>query len=128
MFKSFSALPFAFFAFFILLHNNSYTVNSTCFSKNCKCETNVQAFFIVWAITAIINNITNIIANHLAIVYDAPEISPNPNNPESRATIKNIIAQPNQPDISVLLIFDTSIIIVYPLLLNNIVEVLILSV
>ena len=42
------------------------------------------------------NNITKIIANHFAIVYETPEINPNPNIPATIATIKNNIAQINQ--------------------------------
>jgi hypothetical protein len=42
------------------------------------------------------NNITNMIANHLAITNEVPEINPNPNIPATIETIKNSIAQINQ--------------------------------
>jgi len=51
------------------------------------------------------NNITKIIANHLAIVNDNPEMSPNPNIPETKANIKNTTAQNNKPDKPFLFIF-----------------------
>jgi len=47
----------------------------------------------VLAITEIINNMINIIANHLAMVKDAPEINPNPNIPAIIDIIKNNMAQ-----------------------------------
>ncbi len=59
----------------------------------------------MWAITEIINNITKITANHFAIVNETPDISPNPNTQATIATIKNTIAQTNQPPTPFLFIF-----------------------
>lgn len=59
----------------------------------------------MWAITEIINNITKIIANHLAIEYETPEINPNPNTPAIMAMTKNIIAQINHPVVAFVFIF-----------------------
>lgn len=50
----------------------------------------------MWATTEIINRTTKIIANHFAIVYEAPEINPNPNTPATIATIRNNTAQMSQ--------------------------------
>ena len=50
----------------------------------------------VWAITEITNSTTKIIASHLAIVNETPEISPNPSMPATMATIKKTNAQYNQ--------------------------------
>lgn len=55
------------------------------------------AFFIVREIIVIMNNTMKIIANHLAIVYDAPEMNPNPKNPAAIAITKNISDQIIQP-------------------------------
>lgn len=44
----------------------------------------------------ITNNITKIIANHFAIVYETPEMNPKPNIPATIAIIKNNKAQINQ--------------------------------
>ncbi len=52
-----------------------------------------------------INNITKITANHLAITNENPEISPNPNIPVTIAIIKNIIAQINQLPTAFLFMF-----------------------
>ena len=43
------------------------------------------------AITAIINNTTNITANHLAIVYETPDINPNPNIPATIELLKILL-------------------------------------
>jgi hypothetical protein len=51
------------------------------------------------------NNIMNIIANHFAMVSEAPEINPNPNIPENIAITRKIAAQINQPDCPLLFIF-----------------------
>ena len=42
------------------------------------------------------NNTTNIMANHLAIVIETPAISPNPNNAAKSAMIRKVIAKPNK--------------------------------
>ena len=59
----------------------------------------------MWAITEITNNTTKIIANHLAISSETPEISPKPNTAATIAIIKNTIAQANQPPTPFLFIF-----------------------
>lgn len=43
------------------------------------------------------SKIKNIIASHLAIANENPEMSPNPSTAATTATIKKIIAKPNQP-------------------------------
>ena len=55
------------------------------------------------------NNITKIIANHLAIVSETPEMSPNPNIAATMANIKNITAPTNQPNTPFLFIFSSVI-------------------
>ncbi len=52
------------------------------------------------------NSITKNIANHFAIVYETPEINPNPSIPETIAITKNNIAQTNQPPTPFLFIFS----------------------
>ena len=44
------------------------------------------------------DKITKIIANHIAIVEDIPEIPPKPNTAATIAITKNTTAQTNQPD------------------------------